>query len=76
MKPRISGLGQWLHMNKALLSNLLALTGLPFWTILDRTSSAQQFHVFVYIFLFVIFVFVSCGRLSWLNYQLITCDEY
>jgi len=35
--------------------------------ILDRTYSAQRFFIFRLIFSFY---FGSCGRLSWLNYQL------
>ena len=43
--------------------------GLPSWTILDRTYSAQRFFVFSYCYLFI-FYFVSCGRLSWFKCQL------
>jgi len=43
---------------------------LPSRTILDRTYSAQRFSFSIVIFLSV--YFGSCGRLSWLYYQLLS----
>jgi len=46
--------------------SLLAPTGLPSRTILDRTYSAQ--HCYFYFFIYFCFlIFWSCGRLRWLN---------